>query len=128
MNTHADRLFGSGPRATPCAAAMVALLTAVPVTAPTADLRSDYVLDQLTVKVSLSDLDLTTDRGFQLASERIHQTARRLCNRLADTQDLGHHDAFARCVDGAVASASAGLNALAHRGGASALASSPASR
>jgi UrcA family protein len=120
MNTHTDRLFW---RSAPSAVALVALLTAAPVTATAADLQSDHVLEQLTMKVSLSDLDLTTDRGFQLASERIHQSARRLCSRLADMQDLGHHEAFVRCVDRAIARASADLSALAHRGGASALAS-----
>ena len=95
---------------------LMALLALVPVRAKTADFPSDRVLESLTMKVSLSDLDPTTDRGLEIASERIHQAARRLCTRLQDMQDLGHQRAFVRCVDRAVASASAELNKLAHRG------------
>ena len=105
---------------------LIALLALVPVRAQTADFPSDHVLESLTMKVSLSDLDPTTDRGFQIASERIHQAARRLCARLQDVrnvQDLGHQPAFVRCVDRAVASASAELRA--HRGAGPALASIP---
>jgi UrcA family protein len=108
--------------------ALIALLAVAPVTAETADLQSDRVLERLTMKVSISDLDLTTDRGFQVASERIYQTAQRLCTRLGRIQ-VGQHEAFLRCVDRAVASASAELSALAHRGAGRALASTlPAQR
>jgi len=127
MNTQSDRLFRIGPRIAHSATALIALLALVPVTAKTADLPSDRVLERFTMKVSLSDLDLTTDRGFQIASERIHQTAQRLCTRLQDMQDLGHHAAFVRCVDRAVASASAELSALARRHTGPALASIPES-
>ena len=107
---------------------LIALLALVPVRAQTADFPSDQVLESLTMKVSVSDLDPTTDRGFQIASERIHQAARRLCARLQDVrdvQDLGHQPAFVRCVDRAVASASAELSKLAHRGVGPAVASIP---
>jgi UrcA family protein len=105
--------------------ALIALLALVPVTAETADLQPDGVLQYLTKKVSLSDLDLTTDQGFQIASERIHQTARRLCAQVQDVQDLGHQSAFVRCVDRAMASASAELSTLAHRAAGPELASIP---
>ena len=105
--------------------ALIALLALVPITAKTTDLQSDLVLESLTRTVSFSDLDLTTDRGFQVASERIHQTARRLCAVVQDTRDLGHQSAFVRCVDRTVASASVELSTLAHRDARPALASNP---
>ena len=105
--------------------ALIALLALVPVTAKTTDLQLDLVLESLTKTVSFSDLDLNTDRGFQVASERIHQTARRLCTVVQDTRDLGHQSAFVRCVDRAVADASAELNALTERGAGPAVASIP---
>jgi UrcA family protein len=104
---------------------LIAVLALVPVTAKTADLEPDRVLERLTNKVSLSDLDLTTDSGFQIASERIQQTARGLCARLLYARDFGYQSAFVRCVDRAVASASAELNVLAHRGAGPTLASVP---
>jgi UrcA family protein len=128
VNTLTRRLFGSGSRNVPTVAAVIALLTAAPVTTMAVDPGSDSVLQQLAAKISLSDLDLTTERGLQLASERVHHTAVRLCNRLRDMQDLGHHEAFVRCVDQAVASASADLSALAHRDAGLPVASIPASR
>jgi len=106
-------------------ATLIALLALVPVTAKATDLQLDLVLESLTKTVSFSDLDLNTDRGFQVASERIHQTARRLCTVVQDTRDLGHQSAFVRCVDRAVANASAELSALAHRDARPALASNP---
>ena len=127
MNTHTDRPHRPGPRIAHSATVLIALLALVPITANTADLQSDCVLEGLTKKVSVSDLDLTTDRGFQVASERIHQTAVRLCTWLGHFQDYGQHEAFVRCVDRAAASASAQLRALAHRGAAPALVSIPES-
>jgi UrcA family protein len=127
MNTHIGRLFRIGPAIAHSATVLTALLALVPGTAKTADLQSDRVLQRLSMKVSLSDLDLTTDRGFQVASERMYQTAQRLCTRVGRIQDIGQHQAFLHCVDRAVASASAELSALAHRSAGPTLASLPES-
>jgi len=113
MNTFPDRPVGTDH----FAAATFALLALAPLSAKTADLQSDLVVERLTQTVSLGDLDLTTERGFQLAGERVHKTARCLCTRLQDMRDLGHHEAFVRCVDEALASAD--LSALARRRAAS---------
>ena len=75
MNMHTHRLFRIGSMIAHSAAALIALLALVPVTVGAEDLPSQRVLESHSVKVSLSDLDLTTDRGIQIASERIHQTA-----------------------------------------------------
>jgi UrcA family protein len=56
-------------------------------------------------RVSLSDLDLSTPEGMQAARERVHATARRLCQQLADPLDLDPHAIFVACVDGAEAAA-----------------------
>jgi UrcA family protein len=114
MNPYPDRPVGTAH----FAAATLALLALAPLSAKTADLQSDLIVERLTQTVSVGDLDLTTDRGIQLAHERIHETARRLCARLQDMRnlDLGHHEAFVRCVDEAMASASADLSALAVEG------------
>lgn len=53
----------------------------------------------LTGKVSLADLDLRTPEGARAAGERLHQTARLLCSRVADSRDLGHQPHFVACVD-----------------------------
>ncbi len=101
----------------------IALLALMPLRAMTADLQSEPPLESLVMKVSFHDLDLTTERGFAIASERVHQAARRLCMRLQDVEDLGHRPAFIHCVDRAVASASLELSALAQRGAGPAVAS-----
>jgi len=108
-----------------CLTALIALLALIPVTAKAADLLPDGVLASLSKKISLGDLDLTTDQGLQIASERIHQTARRLCTQVQDSRDLAHRSAVVRCIDRAVASASSELRARTHRGAAPAVASIP---
>ena len=108
-----------------CLTTLMALLALIPVTAETADLLPDGVLASLSKKISLSDLDLTSDQGLQIASERIHQAARRLCTQVQDSRDLAHRSAVVRCIDRAVASASAELRARRPRGAAPAVASIP---
>jgi UrcA family protein len=55
--------------------------------------------------VSLADLDLSTPEGARAARERLHQTARRLCSRVADSLDLSHHTNFVACVDESLSAA-----------------------
>jgi UrcA family protein len=57
------------------------------------------------VKVSLADLDLSTDKGMQTARDRLHKTARRLCARIIDPWGLAPHADLVRCVDDATADA-----------------------
>jgi UrcA family protein len=49
--------------------------------------------------VSLADLDLSTPQGARAAHDRVHETARRLCSQLEDSQDLSHQRNFVTCVD-----------------------------
>ena len=56
-------------------------------------------------KVSLADLDLSTPEGARAATERLRQTARRLCNRVADELDLSHQKNYVACVDETLAAA-----------------------
>ena len=62
-------------------------------------------------QVKLADLDLTTDAGRQIAEQRIRQAARLVCTRVADELDLSHHENFIKCVDSAVTTAGARLQA-----------------
>ncbi|MFI4869714.1 MAG: UrcA family protein [Steroidobacterales bacterium] len=61
--------------------------------------------DSRSARVSLADLDLTTEAGVRAAQERLHQAARRLCSQLADSEDLGHQPHFVKCVDQTLAAA-----------------------
>jgi len=49
--------------------------------------------------VSIVDLDLSTAAGQQVAQQRLHEAARRLCTRLSDSEDLGHQPHFLACVE-----------------------------
>jgi UrcA family protein len=66
-------------------------------------------------KVSLADIDLSTVEGQRAARERLHQTARHLCSRVADDLDLSHHANYLACVDLAMAKAEPLLQAAASR-------------
>jgi len=59
----------------------------------------------LAAKVSLADLDLRTPEAARTAGERLHEMARLLCSRVADSRDLGHQPHFVACVDKAMAAA-----------------------
>jgi UrcA family protein len=63
-------------------------------------------------KVSLSDLDLATAEGRQVAQDRLHQLARALCAQVADPTDMSHHDNYLACMDATLAKAGASLQAL----------------
>ncbi len=68
--------------------------------------------DSRSQQVKLSDLDLSTADGQQLAQARVHEVARTLCSRVADTLDLSHHENYVKCVDTAVAKAGEQLQAV----------------
>lgn len=58
-----------------------------------------------TARVSLADLNLSTPEGARAARERLHQTAGRLCNRVADSLDLSYQTNYVKCVDATLAAA-----------------------
>jgi len=113
MSKHADHLFGISAGIALSVAALATLPALATVTARAEETRPEHVLQILTAEVSLADLDLTTAEGLNLAYERVHQTARRLCTRLQETQSLAHHPALVRCVDEALKGAGDELSALA---------------
>jgi UrcA family protein len=76
--------------------------------------------------VSLADLDLSTEKGMQAARDRLHQTARWLCQRVVNPWSLSHQSDYVRCVNNATSAAVARLqepqrvaNAKAHAQGVS---------
>jgi UrcA family protein len=62
--------------------------------------------------VSLSDLDLSSEKGMQEARKRVHQTAQRLCGKVVDPWALSHHEDYVRCVDEATTAAVVQLHGL----------------
>jgi UrcA family protein len=83
------------PTRTIAALALCALLSTV----VAADPKADTAPVTRSAKASLADLDLSTPEGMRTARERIHQTARHLCNRVSDELDLSHHENYVACVD-----------------------------
>jgi UrcA family protein len=67
----------------------------------------EQVVSQISLRVPVNDLDLGTEHGRQLASQRVQAAARRLCNRLAEPEDLDRSEAWVRCVQQAVGQAQA---------------------
>jgi UrcA family protein len=60
---------------------------------------------QTSATVSLAGLNLATDKGMQEARDRVHQKARRLCDRVIDHWSLSHQADYVHCVDDTVANA-----------------------
>jgi UrcA family protein len=120
---HRSRWLFAGPSAA-CTVILVGLLGPVArAEAAAPELGTDPVVSQVESRVPLGDLDLRTEHGLQLALQRVHTAARSLCNRVADPEDLGRSEAFARCVQRAVATAGPQLSARAERGAAPQVAS-----
>jgi UrcA family protein len=55
--------------------------------------------------VSISDLDLSTQKGMQVARERVHEAARQLCQKVVDPWSLSHQPDYVQCVDETTADA-----------------------
>jgi UrcA family protein len=111
MNTDTYMLGRFRRRGAVRTAGLMALLVIAPVLVlaetppvPAADTRA--------ASVSLADLDLSTPEGARAARDRLHETARRLCSRLVDLQDLSHQPNFVACVDEALAHALRQVGAL----------------
>jgi UrcA family protein len=62
--------------------------------------------------VSLADLDLSTPAGLSLARERIHQSARKLCEQVSDPLDLSRQSNYVACVDESVTQAMAHITGV----------------
>ena len=75
-------------------------------------MAAEQSVDARSKHVILADLDLSTSEGQRIAYERLHQTARTLCSRVADELDLSHQANYVRCIDSAMANAGARLQAL----------------
>ena len=82
----------------------------------------DSVGDSRSARVSFGDLNLSTPQGVEAARERIHQTARRLCTKVADRNDRSRRENFISCVQSAMAGAVPRLEALARLNAASQIA------
>jgi len=59
--------------------------------------------DTSVVVVSIADLDLLSSTGLQKAQARIHNSARRICSQLINSQDPASH--YWKCVNDATAGA-----------------------
>ena len=63
-------------------------------------------------QVSLTDLNLSTVAGQEVARERLHQMARRLCAQEEDELDLSHQTNYVKCVEAATAKTLPHLDAM----------------
>jgi UrcA family protein len=52
-----------------------------------------------TAKVSVKDLDLSTENGVRAARERLLEASRRVCSQVAESSDLGRSQHYIACVD-----------------------------
>ena len=82
---------------------LIALCVAAPIAAIAQ--QSSVAAETSSAKVSLAGLDLSTPEGLGIARDRLHDAARLLCSRVADSRDLGHQPHFVACVDEAMAAA-----------------------
>jgi UrcA family protein len=55
--------------------------------------------------VSIADLDLSTEKGMEAARGRVHEAARRLCQKVLDPWSLSYHPDYLQCVDETTANA-----------------------
>jgi UrcA family protein len=56
---------------------------------------------------------LTSANGVDIAKERLHQMARRLCSQTADAEDLSRQPNYVACIDDAVSKALSKVQSLA---------------
>ena len=69
------------------------------------------------MRVQLTDLDLSTQGGRDTAYERLHQAARSVCHRVSEAADLGRQIHVAACIDRMMAQADVTVQQLAARSG-----------
>lgn len=61
--------------------------------------------DTRTAVVSLVDLDLATDQDMQIARNRVHETARKLCEKVINPWSRSRQTDYTACVDETAANA-----------------------
>jgi UrcA family protein len=98
INARSSRLAGL------CAATLLGLSQVVPTVAP-ADPSATGAPETRIARVALADLDLSTPEGARIAQDRLQETARRLCARLAESRDVGRQWHLRTCMNEAVADA-----------------------
>jgi UrcA family protein len=64
-------------------------------------------------QLTLADLDLANPADVAVARKRIHQLARKLCDRVANLGSLSHQPDYVACIADAMAKAEPGLQRLA---------------
>jgi UrcA family protein len=67
-------------------------------------------IQQVSTRVRLGDLDLTTSNGAQAAMGRIHRAAREVCGPDPDVRDFDSRRQFDQCIDQAETRAVASLD------------------
>ena len=99
------RLSLSGTIATVCI-----VFSLVPPRAAGADPPSPAAAHALQSKVSLADLDLSTEKGMRAAHKRLKRTAEHLCRQLGDGASSTFRWTYAVCVQETLADAIHELN------------------
>lgn len=100
---HLPRCLGS-----PQTAIRTAILTTLFAMAPIAviaDQHASTATDTLVARVSLADLDLSTEEGKRAARDRLHTMAQRLCAELADSRAPSYQPDLIACADESLAGA-----------------------
>jgi UrcA family protein len=77
-----------------------------------------------TAKVSLTGLDLSTPDGVRAARQRVRAAAQRVCAKVADSADMSTRLNYLTCIENAMASTVAQIEALAIKNSAQRLANS----
>jgi len=78
-----------------------------------ADNVSNDPYDAVSSKLTVADLDLANPTDVAIARERIHQLARKLCDRVEDKLSLSHQPDYVRCIADAMAKTEPRLQRLA---------------
>ncbi|MDB6083630.1 MAG: hypothetical protein JWN43_1511 [Gammaproteobacteria bacterium] len=77
----------------------------------TAGSQSANPADSRSETVSTAGLDLSTADGVNVARDRVHHVARRLCLQMVQADDRSRRWNYLKCVDDAVANAMQQVNA-----------------
>ena len=112
MNTQSIRWCRFGGRHTACGAAILTALFGILPVGAEADERAAAKTASSTADVSLSDLNLSTPAGMQLARDRLHTMAEQLCADRGGGREPAAQPVFDACVDGTVANALRHIDAL----------------
>jgi UrcA family protein len=78
-----------------------------------ADTPSNDPYGAVSSQLTVADLDLANPADVAIARERIHQLARKLCDRVEDPLSLSHQPDYMACIADAMAKAEPRLQRLA---------------